>query len=120
MAANWRWPISFLLLTIVITTRLFLMWTMEPAGIRQIPGPVVPYQSAFSDAHWHVEDMLAEGDTVITRWSGTGTQDGDLPGSQPPDGRCLCPACGCNGLWTAGLWKAGKSGILWRCCSNWG
>lgn len=51
-----------------------------PAGIRQNPGPVVPYQNAFSDAHWHVEEMLAEGDTVVTRWYGTGMQDGDLPG----------------------------------------
>jgi steroid delta-isomerase-like uncharacterized protein len=57
-----------------------------PGGIRQNPGPVVPYQSAFSDAHWHVEDMLAEGDTVVTRWYGTGTQDGDLPGI-PPAGK---------------------------------
>jgi steroid delta-isomerase-like uncharacterized protein len=65
-----------------------------PAGIRQIPGPVVPYQSAFSDAHWHVEDMLAEGDTVITRWSGTGTQDGDLPG---------IPAAG-RQVFVPGLW----------------
>ena len=57
-----------------------------PAGIKQSGGPVVPYQSAFSDAHWHVEDMLAEGDTVVTRWFGTGTQDGDLPGI-PPAGK---------------------------------
>jgi steroid delta-isomerase-like uncharacterized protein len=51
-----------------------------PAGITQPSGPVVPYQSAFSNAHWHVQDMLAEGDTVVTRWYGTGTQDGDMPG----------------------------------------
>jgi steroid delta-isomerase-like uncharacterized protein len=51
-----------------------------PGGITQPGGPVVPYQSAFSNAHWHMEDMLAEGDTVVTRWYGTGTQDGDLPG----------------------------------------
>lgn len=57
-----------------------------PAGIRQNPGPVVPYQSAFSNAHWHVEDILAEGDTVVTRWYGTGTQDGNLPGI-PPAGK---------------------------------
>lgn len=59
-----------------------------PAGIRQSPGPVVPYQTAFSDAHWHVEDMLAEGDTVITCWVGTGTQDGDLLGI-PPAGKSV-------------------------------
>jgi steroid delta-isomerase-like uncharacterized protein len=57
-----------------------------PAGIVQLNGPVVPYQSAFSDAHWHVQDMLVDGDTVVTRWVGTGTQDGDLPGI-PAHGR---------------------------------
>ena len=59
-----------------------------PAGITQPGGPVVPYQSAFSDAHWHVQDMLVEGDTVVTRWVGTGTQDGDLPGI-PAAGRTV-------------------------------
>jgi hypothetical protein len=48
-------------------------------GIIQPGGPVLPYQTAFSDAHWHVEDMIAEGDVVVTRWYGTGVQDGDLP-----------------------------------------
>lgn len=57
-----------------------------PAGIVQLNGPVVPYQSAFSNAHWHVQDMLVEGDIVVTRWVGTGTQDGDLPGI-PAHGR---------------------------------
>ena len=30
--------------------------------------------------------MIAEGDVVVTRWYGTGTQDGELPGI-PPAGR---------------------------------
>ena len=57
-----------------------------PAGITQKTGPVVPYQEAVSGAHWQVEDLLAEGDTVVTRWVGTGTQNGDLPGI-PATGR---------------------------------
>lgn len=57
-----------------------------PAGITQPTGPVVPYQQAVSDAHWHVEDLLVEGDTVVTRWVGTGAQNGDLPGI-PATGR---------------------------------
>lgn len=65
-----------------------------PAGIQQNPGPVVPYQSAFSNAHWHVEDMLAEGDTVVTRWYGTGIQDGDLPGTSPAGKQVEVP-----GIW---------------------
>ena len=59
-----------------------------PAGITQEMGPVVPYQAAFSDARWYVEDMIAEGDMVVTRWVGRGTQDGDLPGI-PAAGRSV-------------------------------
>jgi steroid delta-isomerase-like uncharacterized protein len=62
-----------------------------PAGIQQNPGPVVPYQQAFSDAHWHVEDILAEGDTVVTRWYGTGAQDGALPGIPAAGRQVLVP-----------------------------
>jgi len=29
--------------------------------------------TAFPDAHWAVEDQLAEGDKVVTRWTFTGT-----------------------------------------------
>lgn len=65
-----------------------------PAGIVQLDGPVQPYQSAFSDAHWHVEDMVAEGDLVITRWYGTGVQDGALPGIPAAGGQVHVP-----GVW---------------------
>jgi steroid delta-isomerase-like uncharacterized protein len=79
-----------------------------PAGIRQNPGPVVPYQSAFSDAHWHVEEMLAEGDTVVTRWYGTGTQDGDLPGIPAAGKQVFVP-----GLWWQRI-VAGKIAESWQ------
>jgi steroid delta-isomerase-like uncharacterized protein len=79
-----------------------------PAGIRQSPGPVVPYQQAFSDAHWHVEDMLAEGDIVVTRWYGTGTQDGDLLGIPAAGRQVLVP-----GLWVQ-RFAAGKIIESWQ------
>ena len=65
-----------------------------PAGIVQADGPVRPYQGAFSDAHWHVEDVIAEGDLVVTRWYGTGVQDGDLPGVPAAGARVVVP-----GIW---------------------
>jgi steroid delta-isomerase-like uncharacterized protein len=65
-----------------------------PAGILQPDGPVQPYQSAFSDAHWHVEDMITEDDLVITRWYGTGVQDGALPGIPAAGGQVQVP-----GMW---------------------
>lgn len=36
--------------------------------------------TAVSDIHYTAEDMIAEGDIVVTRWTGRGTHTGDLPG----------------------------------------
>jgi steroid delta-isomerase-like uncharacterized protein len=44
------------------------------------------YFSAFSDLHYTVEDMVAEGDSVITRATMAGTHDGVYDG-QPATGR---------------------------------
>ena len=38
------------------------------------------YRSAFPDANITVEDQVAEGDEVVTRWTGRGTQQGELMG----------------------------------------
>lgn len=46
-------------------------------GVKQF---LAAYHSAFSDAHMRVEDQVAEGDRVVTRWTGTGTHTGDLMG----------------------------------------
>ena len=47
---------------------------------------VLMYRSAFPDAHYTIEEMIAEGDKVVTRWSGTGTHLGELMGI-PPTGK---------------------------------
>jgi steroid delta-isomerase-like uncharacterized protein len=47
-------------------------------------------RAAFPDLHYDVEDLVAEGDTVVARWRMTGTHEGDLAGptmSVPPSGR---------------------------------
>jgi len=51
-----------------------------PEGQKQV---VTPYQSAFPDARWQVEDMIANGDKVVTRYTARGTQDGELQGNPP-------------------------------------
>jgi steroid delta-isomerase-like uncharacterized protein len=38
------------------------------------------YRAAFPDLKITVEAQIAEGDLVVTRWSSTGTHEGDLPG----------------------------------------
>ena len=38
------------------------------------------YHGAFSDAHIALDDVIIKDDKVVTRWTGTGTHDGDLMG----------------------------------------
>jgi len=44
------------------------------------------YRTAFPDAHYTVEDQIAEGDKVVTWWSARGTHQGPLMGI-PPTGK---------------------------------
>jgi steroid delta-isomerase-like uncharacterized protein len=48
-----------------------------PEGVRQY---VSYYRTAFPDTHFHIDEQVAEGDTVVTRWTAHGTQKGELPG----------------------------------------
>jgi steroid delta-isomerase-like uncharacterized protein len=69
----------------------------DPAMAEDIHGPegfkeyVGAYRSAFSDLHLEIEDQIAEGDKVVTRWTGTGTHDGELAGIPPTGNRVTLP-----------------------------
>jgi len=53
------------------------------------------YIKAFSDLHFDIEQMIASGEYVITRWHGTGTHKGELMGI-PASGRRGEGIHGCN------------------------
>ena len=55
-------------------------------GVDAMVAFVDRYRRAFPDAHSTVEDQVAEGDKVVTRWRAAGTQLGEL-GPIPPTGR---------------------------------
>ena len=55
-----------------------------PEGFKQF---VSSYRTAFSDGRVVVEDQVAEGDMVATRWRAMGTHDGDFFGIAAPTGR---------------------------------
>jgi predicted ester cyclase len=61
-------------------------------GAPEVRGPegmkhfVTMYRTAFPDYTCTVEDQVAEGDKVVTRWTVRGTQHGELMGI-PPTGR---------------------------------
>jgi steroid delta-isomerase-like uncharacterized protein len=54
-----------------------------PEGFKQY---YATYRTAFPDTHLAIEDMIAEGDKVVIRWTGTGTHQGTLMGI-PPSGK---------------------------------
>lgn len=44
---------------------------------------VITFRDAFPDIHFTIEDQIAEGDMVATRWKFTGTHKGELMGITP-------------------------------------
>jgi steroid delta-isomerase-like uncharacterized protein len=56
-----------------------------PSGPQGIAGIITMFRQAFPDLHFTIEDQIAEGDKVATRYTFRGTQQGALMG---------IPACG--------------------------
>ncbi len=54
-----------------------------PDGIREF---ITTYLAAFPDGKITIDEQLAEGDLVASRWTGRGTQQGELMGV-PPTGK---------------------------------
>ena len=52
-------------------------------GVKQFYGAL---RSAFPDIHFTIEDQIAEGDRVVTRWTARGTHTGAFNGI-PPTGK---------------------------------
>ena len=48
-----------------------------PEGAKQL---VTVYRNAFPDVHFTIDEQIAEGDKVVTRWTGNGTHQGELQG----------------------------------------
>lgn len=54
--------------------------TKGPEGTREL---IEGYRTAFPDIKITIEEQIAEGDLVVTRWTGTGTHKGELMGIAP-------------------------------------
>jgi len=48
-----------------------------PEGAKQL---VTVYRNAFPDIHFKIDELIAEGDKVVTRWTAQGTHKGELVG----------------------------------------
>ena len=58
-------------------------WPRGPEGGKAI---AATYRGAFPDLQFTIEDQIAEGDRVVTRWTARGTNTGELMG-MPPTGK---------------------------------
>jgi steroid delta-isomerase-like uncharacterized protein len=56
-------------------------------GIEEAKEFISTYKAAFPDLRTAVEDVIAEGDLVATRWTVRGTHQGEVEGFGPPTGR---------------------------------
>ena len=57
-------------------------------GLEALKHYVEMYRTAFPDMHFTIEDLISEGDTVVARYTGTGTHQGTLLGV-PPTGKAV-------------------------------
>jgi steroid delta-isomerase-like uncharacterized protein len=56
-------------------------------GLEQAKQFVGMYKTAFPDLHASVEDVIAEGDKVVTRYTIRGTHQGEIEEFGPPTGK---------------------------------
>jgi steroid delta-isomerase-like uncharacterized protein len=56
-------------------------------GIEEAKQFIGMYQTAFPDMSATVEDVIAEGEKVVTRWTIRGTHQGEIEEFGPPTGR---------------------------------
>jgi steroid delta-isomerase-like uncharacterized protein len=57
-----------------------------PEGLKQF---IATFRNAASDLHLTIDDMVAEDDRVVTRWTAQGTHERELMGI-PPTGNRIC------------------------------
>ncbi len=65
----------------------------DPASLEDIRGPegvkefASMYRNAFPDVQLSVQEQVAEGDMVVTRWVASGTHQGEMMGIAPTGNR---------------------------------
>jgi len=62
-------------------------------GVKQF---VTGYRNAFPDIHWAIADEIAEGDKVVTRYTVSGTHQGDFMGISPTGKKVIYTALSIN------------------------
>ncbi len=76
------------------------------------------YRTAFPDLRLTIEDIIAEGETVMVRWSCRGTHKGDLSGIAPTGNQVTISGVSIARFTGGKMAEAGSTGTLWALCSS--
>jgi predicted ester cyclase len=90
----------------------------EVRGQRQFQQVIEAWRVAFPDARSTVEEQIAEGDRVVTRWTARGTHTGDFQGMPPPASRSRSPGSPSNGSWTPRSPRCGSTATTSACSAS--
>ena len=64
--------------------------TRQDHDAKDISSSYETVMKAFPDLHWDIEDMIAEGDKVVTRLTGYATHQGEFMGVPPTGKQVKC------------------------------
>ena len=83
-------------------------------GLKECKKAIAIFLAAFPDAVYKIEDLIAEGDRVVARWSAKGTHKGPFQGIPaehmvPPTGKPVSFGATDIYAWSTGRWR--RSGI---------
>ena len=81
-----------------------------PAGVKQFYATL---RAAFPDIHFTIEDQIAEGDRVVTRWTAHATHTAEYQGIPPPASSLDWRASTSTVSWAARSWNAGRLRTSW-------
>jgi predicted ester cyclase len=85
-----------------------------PEDVKRFMGE---FRSAFPDFHSTIEDQIAEGDRVVTRWRMRGTHEGEFRGIAPMGKELDITGIGIfrfsDGSPTVRWWRAGTTSTSW-------
>jgi predicted ester cyclase len=85
----------------------------QPAGAEGVREVVNMFRSAMPDLKVVVEDMIAEGDKVVVRYTLEGTHEGELFGVAPTGRRLASRASRSSGCLRASFGNTGVSPTAW-------
>src|SRR5215470_7375483 len=76
------------------------------------------YVTAFPDLHFDIDQMLANGEFVVTRWTATGTHRGPLMGIPPTNRKASRTGATSRSSRMASPSTTGSTGTCRTCCDS--